>query len=154
LTGAVSTPGSVASGATLSFQSLAQGFKLGGGLSKPAVLVAVDAASLAAIVPLVDGKHQASLKDVDLAKETPLAAFWGSRPSGGSSITVSAVSLAGTELTVRVVLRENDPAVSRVDAQTLPYHLVTIRRDALPKTGDWSYRLMNGDAVLATGKLP
>jgi hypothetical protein len=76
------------------------------------------------------------------------------RPYGGFSITVTGVVLRGDELTVAADLRENDPTFPRIEAATLPYHLVTVERRALSELDGLRYRLISGEEVLATGTLP
>ena len=144
----------VSGGAAIPFQSLAQGFRLDSAQFQPALLIAVDAASRDGIVSLVDPKDQTPLKTLDLERELALAAFWGVQPYGGFSITIRSVSITDSYLTVDVILRENDPAVPKVDASTYPYHLVTIDRLALPMEAVVRYRLVSGDRLLATGELP
>lgn len=141
-------------GTAVPFRTLAQGFRLSGALPEPTLLVAVDGVSLDAVVSLIDQRHQALLKRVDLEREAVVAAFWGVKHSGGFSITVSTILIANTEITVNVVLQDNDPAFPRIDAATLPYHLVAINRSILPKEGILHYRLVSGDKMLAVGKLP
>ncbi len=136
------------------FQTLAQGFRLSSTQSKPTLLRVVDNASRDAMAALIDPRHQTLLKKVDLEREQVLAAFWGTKPSGGFSITISSIFITKTDLTVNVILRENDPTVPRGDVSTFPYHLVTVNRLTLPMDTTLHYRLVGGDGLLATGDLP
>ncbi len=82
-----------------------------------------------------------------------LAAVWGVRSSGGGSITICGISLDDTNLTVSVILQENDPEVAQIDAATYPYHLVLVNRLDLPE-GILHYRLVSETGLLAEGDLP
>jgi hypothetical protein len=148
------SPALVSGESVIRFKNLAQGFRLGSAQSSPAVHVAVDPKSRDDLAALVAPEHQSVLKGVDLEREVVLGAFWGVRPSGGFSIGIRKVSITNADLTVNVILSENDPTVPKIEASTSPYHLVTIDRSSLPQHSSSHYRLMNGDAVLAEGELP
>jgi len=148
------SPTYVSGETAIPFQSLAQGFRLDSAQSKPALLMAVNPMSRDALVSLIDHEHQSLLTKVDLEKEVVLAAIWGVKPSGGFSITISKISIDNANLTVKVILKENDPTVPRLDASTFPYHLVTISHLALPKEANLHYRLVSDDTLLAAGNLP
>lgn len=145
---------SASGGTAIPFQTLAQGLRLSSAPAEPALHMAADAASLAAVALLVDPQDQTLLKTVDLKSELVLAAFWGRKPSGGFSITIDSIFISGADLIVNVILNENDPTVPRVDATTNPYHLVTIDRLALPVETTLHYRLVSDNEVLAVGELP
>jgi hypothetical protein len=153
-TAAASPLPSPPAGTAVSFQSLARGFVLGGALPGPTLRAATDPATREALATLVDERDRAALDGVDLTSDVVLAAFWGVRPYGGFSITVTDVVLRDDELTVAADLRENDPAFPAIEAATLPYHLVTVERRALPELDGLRYRLISGQEVLATGRLP
>lgn len=138
----------------VAFEPLAHGLVLSSTQTEPAVRMAVDAESLKTLAGLVSPEHQTLLADIDFEKNVVLAVFWGVRPSGGASISIETVTLAGNELTVAVRLNEDDPNAPRVEASTYPYRLVTVARAALPAGAALSYRLMSADALLAEGKLP
>lgn len=155
LPGATDLPTLAASGtAGLSFQAVAGGYLLRSTQSDPGVQLISEPQGLDALAGLITRDHLALLKDVDFAENMLLAVFWGVRPSGGASISVETLALAGDELTVAVRLNENDPNLPRVDASTYPYHLVTIARDGLPAGAALHYRLVSADALLAEGRLP
>lgn len=136
------------------FQTLAQGFRLGSAESEPALLLVAEAESRDAMVSLIDPKHQTLLKGVDLERDLVLGAFWGAKPSGGFSITVAKIFVTNAELTVNVILGENDPTAPRIDAATSPYHLVTVNRLTLPQDTVLHYRLVSDEGLLAEGELP
>jgi hypothetical protein len=146
------TPGSDET--AIPFESLAQGYRLSSSQSKPAMFMAVDDLSRDALAPLISEKDQSLLSDVDMNRRAVLAATWGVKPSGGYSITICSISTADMNLTVNVILKENDPNTPRVDASTFPYHLVAIDRLDLPGEGKLHYRLISSDTLLAEGELP
>lgn len=153
-TAAASVLPSPAAETVIPFQSLARGFVLGVALPGPTLRAATDPASREALATLVDGRDRTALDGVDLTSDVVLAAFWGVRPYGGFSITVTDIVLRDDELTVAADLRENDPAFPAIEAATLPYHLVTVERRAVPELDGLRYRLISGEEVLATGTLP
>jgi PrcB C-terminal len=148
------SPALVSGEGVIPFKNLAQGFRLGSAQFGPAVHMAVDPKSRDDLAALVAPEHQSVLKGVDLEREVVLGAFWGVRPSGGFSIEIRTVSITNADLTVNVLLRENDPTVPKIEASTSPYHLVIIDRSSLPQNSGSHYRLVNGDAVLVEGELP
>jgi hypothetical protein len=152
--GVSARPALVSDEDVVSFENLAQGFQLSSAQSSPAVHMAVDPKSRDDLAALVTPEHQSLLKNIDFAREVVLGAFWGVKPTGGSSIGIHTVSVTDADMTVNVILRENDPTVPKIEASTFPYHLVTIDRSSLPQKSSSRYRLMNGDAVMAEGELP
>ncbi len=142
-----------AAGSSVPFRSLRRGFRLGSGLPGPGLLLAVDDKSLAAVASLIDENDRSLLQGLDLNKQALLAAFWGVKPSGGCSITIQDIRLSGDEPIVDVLLQEVDPAFPRIEAATSPYHLVVIDK-AILKGSNLRYRLVSGDAFLASGILP
>lgn len=138
----------------VAFEPLAQGLVLRSTQSEPALRMAVDGESMKTLAELVTPEHQTLLADIDFDKNVVLAVFWGVRPSGGASISVEKVTLAGNELTVAVRLNADDPNVPRVEAATYPYHLVSLARAALPAGADLRYRLVSAETLLAEGNLP
>jgi hypothetical protein len=149
-----STPTPTESSAVLTFQSIGQGYLLSSTQSKPAVRLATDAGSLAALDALVTPDHRALLKNIDLEKNVILATFWGVRASGGCSITIEKLFIDDAGLTVSVLLNENDAGIPRVDASSYPYHLISVARSSLPREANLHYRLVDRDGVLAEGDLP
>ncbi|MDW8395946.1 MAG: protease complex subunit PrcB family protein [Anaerolineae bacterium] len=137
----------------IAFRTLARGFRLGGSLSQPTLLVATDPAGRDALSALVAGDHRALIEAVDLQQEALLAVFRGTMPFGGFSITIDSVSIADTEIVMEVTLRDDDPAFGKIEAATLPYHVVAIDRSALLQSHNWRYRLMSGTTRLAAGEL-
>jgi PrcB C-terminal len=146
-------PASVLGETTISFETLTQGFRLNATQPEPTVLLAFDPPSRDTLVSLVSKEHQALLNQVDLDKKAILAATWGAKPSGGFSITICTISITDTTLTVNVILKDNDPNVPKIDASTLPYHLVLIDRSDLPSQENLHYRLVSDGAILNEGEL-
>jgi hypothetical protein len=135
------------------FETLAQGMRLSSPQSEPVLLMATNPAAFDALVPLLDLEHQALLNDVDFERNIILAVFWGVKPSGGYSITIDRIWTADNDLTVNVILNENDPTLPKVEASTYPYHLVIVDRLALPGEGNLFYQVLSDDAVLVSGEL-
>ncbi len=146
------------SGIPIPFRTLAQGFRLAATLPepmpKPTLLAALNPTSLDAIAPFIDREHQDLLRTVNLENEVVLVAFWGVKPSGGFLITINTLSITDNELIVSVELRENDPTLPKIDAATLPYHIITISRSTWPKERILRYCLVSDAAILAVGTLP
>lgn len=136
------------------FSILAQGYRLSSSQAEPMLYLAADPASLDALEPIVDTQDQALLGEVKEDSQVVLAAFWGVRPSGGASITICAISIEDSNLTVSVILQENDPNLPRIDAATYPYHLVLVNRLDLPREVSLHYRLVSDTGVLVEGELP
>jgi hypothetical protein len=65
---------------------------------------------------------------VDFARETLLAVFLGTRPTGGYGIEVRGVTLEGGDLFVDVVVIEPDPGAIVTQALTSPWALVRVLR--------------------------
>jgi hypothetical protein len=141
-------------GTAISFQTLAQGFRLASTQSQPALWVVTNASSRDKLTPLISVEQQPLLKGVDLEKWVVLAVFWGAKPSGGFSITIDKVSITRTDLVVNVILREHNPDAAPVDASTFPYHLVIIDRHSLPEGAKFHFRLIDYNTLLAEGDLP
>jgi len=141
-------------GIAIPFKTLAQGFQLSSAQSTPTLHLALDPETRAALLPLISPEHHALLTEVDLEKNAVLAAIWGIKPSGGFSITIRKIWISGANLTVEVILNEADPSFPRIEAATIPYHLVTIDRLALPKDTPLHFRLVSEDTLLAEGALP
>lgn len=147
-------PASLPGNKSIPFQTAAQGFLLSSTQDKPALRMAADAQSLDVLAGLVTSEHQTLLSGIDPETSVVLAAFWGARPYGGFSITIDKVSITDNQLTVNVILNENDPTLPKIEAVTYPYHVVVIDRSALPKDIKIQYRLVNREEVLAEGELP
>lgn len=141
-------------GISVPFQNVVKGYKLGGTLTQPTLLVAYDRISLDKLASFISKKDQTSLELLDLKKETVVAVFLGVMPSGGTSITIRDITIKGNELTINLVLLENDPNFPKIEAATLPYHLVIIDHDVLPSITPFKYRLVSNNEVLVTGEEP
>ncbi|MDW8054410.1 MAG: protease complex subunit PrcB family protein [Anaerolineae bacterium] len=135
------------------FRTLARGFRLGGALPQPTLLAAVDRAGRDAVIALVSPQHRALLEATDLQREALLAVFRETMPSGGYAISINAVAVTDSELIVGVTLSEDDPAFPKIEAATLPYHIIAIDRSVLSQRPNWRYRLVSGNTLLAIGEL-
>ncbi|MCS7056835.1 MAG: protease complex subunit PrcB family protein, partial [Thermoflexales bacterium] len=100
---------------------------------------------------LLSPEHRVLAERVDLRQEALFAVFSATTPYGGYSITINAIAVADAEIVVDVTLLQDAPAFPKIEAATLPYHLVTVDRSALPQKSDWRYRLVSGDRLLAAG---
>lgn len=141
-------------GVSVPFQDVVKGYKLGGTLTKPALFVAYDKISLDKLVSFISTKDQVFLELLDLKKETVIAVFLEVIPSGGTSITILDITINGDELTVNLLVLENDPSFPKIEAATLPYHLIKINHDVLSDTIPFKYRLVSNNEILATGEAP
>lgn len=148
----MTAPPSLPAGRAIPFRTIAHGFRLGGGLPKPTLMIAVDAAGRTAIRDFVSPEHQALLETIDLRQEALLVVFRETMPSGGYAITVNTITLADGEIIVDATLSE-DSTLPRIEAATLPYHLVTVDINTLPLERNLRYRLVSAEKVLAEGEL-
>ncbi|MCS7060029.1 MAG: hypothetical protein RMN25_02585 [Anaerolineae bacterium] len=137
----------------IAFRTLVRGFRLGGALSQPTLLVAVNAAGHNAVSALIAPEHRTLLANVDFQREALLAVFSRTTPYGGHSITVNRVAIVDAEIVVDATLLENDPTLPKIEAATLPYHLVVMESGVLLQRRNWRYRLLSGDALLAASEL-
>jgi hypothetical protein len=69
---------------------------------------------------------------VDFAKEMVIAVFMGQRSTGGYSIAIENVAFGEKE--IRVTVREQTPPPDAIVTQALtqPFHMVVVRKSALP----------------------
>ena len=138
----------------VAFQNIIKGYALTSNIKEPVLLMASDESSLEKLASFLSRKDQKSLKQIDFKQEVVIAVFLGIQPSGGISITINNISINGSELTVSLQVQEHDPNFPKIDAATLPYHLVKINRESLPDNISINYRLVDGDEILATGEVP
>jgi len=73
-----------------------------------------------------------SMPNVDFSSEMAIAVFSGERKSGGYSIQVDNIKLAGNKLIVMV--SESNPAPGSINMMMLtqPYHIVRLSKSTLP----------------------
>ncbi len=69
---------------------------------------------------------------IDFTQSMVLAVFLGERPTGGYSVSISAVKQRGRALEVQVEERPPNPGDMVLQATTTPYHLVRLRRSEGP----------------------
>ena len=144
---------SLLSGTPVSYESISKSYKLGGDISEPTLLIADDQDSLDILTANISAIDQAQIKNINLENHIALAVFWGIKPSGGFSLTINNIFLNDDEITIQLLLQDSDPTFPKIEAATLPYHMIIIDQNILPdKKSTFYYYLIAEDEVLTTGK--
>jgi hypothetical protein len=101
-----------------------------GGAPEPGTAIARDAEAYAKLLtgPFPNGKAP----EVDFSREMVLAAFLGTKPTGGYGIGVSAVQEEPEGLRVRLTVSSPTPGLGVTQASTRPFVLVAVPRSDKP----------------------
>jgi len=148
-------PGCGQSQRTVAFQEVVRGSDYAYGAEgvpapTPVLRVITDAQALAAFGSELIPNAQGALGGVDLSQEFVIATLQGSKPTGGYSINVSAVSQQNDDVFVRVEIKEPQPGAVLTQMITSPYDVVRVRRADLTPRGSLSFHMMGPDGqVLA-----
>src|SRR5262245_56168936 len=142
-----------ASGATVRFRPVAQGFVANGHGPKHGFVVAVRSRTGARSVgPYLTPEAASALAGVDISKRTALAVFRGVQPSSGYSIGVLRISRGDGVVRIVVRLGSPSPANRTLPAFSRPFAVVTVPRSALSAADAWVLAGERG-VVLARGSV-
>jgi hypothetical protein len=94
----------------------------GQGPKRPRLLLASSAADLSRAV---------GTRIPDAGAGTYLAVFWGEKPTGGYSVKIQSVRVAGDRATVRLSLKDPPPDAMLTQALTYPYAVAVVRGEGL-----------------------
>jgi hypothetical protein len=139
-------------GDKIPFETVVRDYRLGTPLPDPALLLVVDKPGLETLDPLIDKDDLSLVSTVNFEEQALLAVFWGAKPAGGYSITITAVYTAGDELVVEVLLQDDDPEFPHIEAATSPYHVVMVDKNLIADK-IVQFRMMGEDGLLASGKI-
>lgn len=69
---------------------------------------------------------------VDFSREMVLAAFMGTRPTGGYAIKITSAREEKGKLVVTVTEQQPPPGSMAIQVLTSPFHIVAVKRSSLP----------------------
>ena len=137
------------------FETVAHRAPPGRGPAAPRVFLAVRSSELGRFLPYLAAADRARVRTVSLPPRAVVAVFRGEVPSGGHSITIRRLEIAGGRLRVVAAVRAPGPDELVTQAITTPYHVVSLARASLGSRlpTAWILRDTRGQ-LLATGVFP
>ncbi len=133
-------------------QSLAQGNVFDHGPPMSTVLVS---ARPDPIVAVVDPAEAPALAGVDLSSNILVGLFIGRWPQVGHGVTIQTVRVTDGGVCVTAQVTGPTPGQDAADAETYPYHVVSVPLAALPQTPGTIWTVVSTDgAVIATTTFP
>ncbi len=148
-------PGCGQSRRTVAFQEVVRGMDSAYGVNgvaapTPVLRVITDAQALAAFASEFIPNAQGALSGIDLSQDFVIATLQGSKPTGGYSISVTAISQQNADVFVQVAMVEPQPGAVLTQMITSPYEVVRVRRADLDPRGSLYFQMMGPDGqVLA-----
>lgn len=133
-------------------QSLAQGNVFDHGPPTSTVLVS---ARPEPIVAVVDPAEAPALAGVDLSSNVLVGLFIGRWPQVGHGVTIQTVRVTDSGVCLTAQVTGPTPGQDAADAETYPYHVVSVPLAALPQTPGTIWTVVSTDgAVIATTTFP
>lgn len=124
----------------IAFETIAKGAWLGGGIKKGGLV------TVCSDMDLKKAKTQLPALDIRKIQETKFDQFivvivhLGVKPTGGYGIRVRKIVQRGSKVMIEV---EDEKYGGGIDAATIPYHILRLRRADLRQTGETTFVLLN-----------
>jgi hypothetical protein len=134
------------------FQSLAQGNVSDHGPPTSLLLVPAITDPIAAVVA---PSSTPAVQGVDLGTNVLVGLFIGRWPREGHRVTIESVRVLDGGVCVTAVVTGPAPGQDAADAETYPYHVVTVPRDGVPQDSGTIWTAVSPDgAVIASTTSP
>jgi hypothetical protein len=125
-------------------QSLAQGNVYDHG---PPTSILLVSAKPDPIVPVIDPAEAPTIAAVDLGTDALVALFIGRWPQAGHRVTIQSVRVTENGVCLTALLVGPSPGQDASDAETYPYHVVSVPLAALPQDPGTTWTVVSADGA-------
>lgn len=133
-------------------QSLAQGNVCDHG---PPRSILVVSAKPDPILPVIDPAAAPAVAGVDLSANVLVALFVGRWPQDGQRVTIQSARVTDAGVCLTALVTGPKPDQDAADAETYPYHVVSLPLSALPRAPSTAWTVVSTDgAQIATASFP